>query len=244
MAMLSFRVFYVGSAVNPADVRVDVLVDGSDMKLTARLASSGMGISRVTFSESNGMVRLTVYAVPKAFFNHGDFTASYTAAGDIVQVRNNDLILWENGAEISTAAARLFAAKNPFVGDMPSNSRIAAILGIADQFGSFSNELETAAAPYGWTLQLENPLADAYVSTAQEMMTADACVILAMIENLDSVTWVYETETGTQEYTITAQKATAAIGRDIKKAADSATDVQTLLQDLGLEESDAWDISE
>lgn len=232
MVILSFRFFYVGCAADVEDVAYHVTVEGDTVTVTGTLIASGLGVSRVVFSDSAGMVQMKVYTAPKTFWNRGDFRKSYTAAGDVRQVRNNDLILWENGTEISATAAQLFRAVNHYVGDMPANSCIAALLGVSDQFGPFTNELQTSSEPYGWTLLLETPIAAADERAAQESMAADSYVLLASIGNLGHVTWQYETEAGTQSYTVTAEDATAFAGRDIKTFADSALDFQTLLHSL------------
>lgn len=234
MTLVSFRMFYVGSAADPKDVLIDLLVDGSDVKLTARIASSGLGISRVTFSDSSGMVQVKVYTAPKAFFNHGDFTASYTAGSDVGQVRFDGLILWENGTAISNTAAQLFLETNPFVGDMPSNGRIAASLGVSEQFGLYTNELQTSTKPYGWTLCLETGIAQDEERAAQDIMAADSCVLLATVGNLGYVTWEYQMDGSERQYTVTADDATAYAGRDIKECAKSASELQALLDRIGI----------
>lgn len=234
MTLVSFRMFYVGSAADPKDVLIDLLVDGSDVKVTARIASSGLGISRVTFSDSSGMVQVKVYTAPKAFFNHGDFTASYTAGSDVGQVRFDGLILWENGTAISNTAAQLFLETNPFVGDMPSNGRIAASLGVSEQFGLYTNELQTSKKPYGWTLCLETGIAQDEECAAQDIMAADSCVMLATVGNLGYVTWEYQMDGSERQYTVTADDAAAYAGRDIKECAQSASELQALLDRIGI----------
>ena len=234
MTLMSFRIFYVGSAADARDVACHVTVEGDTVTVSGTLTSSGLGISRMTFSDSSGMVQVKVYTAPKAFFNHGGFTGSYTAGGDVGQVRIDDLILWENGTAISNTAAQLFQAVNPFVGDMPSNSKIAAILGVSDQFGPYTNELQTSTEPYGWTLCLETGIAPDKERAAQDSMTADSYAMLATVGNLGYVTWEYQIDGSERKYTVTAEDAAAYAGMDIKACAQSASQLQTLLESLGI----------
>lgn len=234
MTLLSFRIFYVGSKAAADDVACRVTVEGDTVTISGALTSSGLGVSRVTFSDSNGMVQVKVYTALKAFWNSGEFTERYTAGSDVGQVRIDDLILWEDGAEISNRAVQLFRAMNPFAGDMPSNSKIASILGVSDRFGPFTNELQTAAEPYGWTLCLETGISHDNEHAAQDAMTADSCVMLATVGNLGYVTWEYRVEQTVREYTVTAQDATAYAGRDIQECAGSVSALQTLLERLGI----------
>jgi len=243
MGILMFRVFYVGSGSDSYGTVREVSVKGDTVTICGTLANSGTAAARVTFSDSNGMVQAHVYTAPKAFFNSGDFTASHTAASPITQVRMGSLIVWEEGTRIGPVASELFAASNPFVGDMTANANIAAILGVGDQFGPFTNELQTASEPYGWTLILENTIASGDEVAAQDIMTADSCAMLAVIENLGSVTWRYQAEGGAQrEYTLSAADASRFAGQDIKLCGKSASALQALMQSLSIKWSGMRDV--
>lgn len=234
MSLLGFRYFYVGSAADPESLACHVTVEGGTVTVNGTLTASALAVSRVTFDESAGMVRFKVYLAPKAFFNSGDFTASYEARETVGQVRSDDLIIWENGTEIGMLAARLFALQNPYAGDMPSNERIAFVLGVSDRFGPYTNELQTDSEPYGWTLCLETAITARDESAARDIMASDSCAMLACIENLGYVTWRYETEDGGREYTVTAEDAAALAGGDIKSFTGSASEFQKLISSLGL----------
>ncbi len=233
ISVLAFRFFYLGTALEPSEIVCGVSVEGNKVTVSGTIAgSSGLGVSRVTFSDSAGMVQMKVYTAPKTFFNNGEFYATYTTQEPIAQVRSDDLIIWEDGVEISLMAAKLYGEINPFVGDMPSNSRIATIIGVSDQFGPYTNQLQTKTEPYGWTIILETPIDPKDEITAQDIMDADSYVMLAAIGNLGFVTWQYGIGTDVREYTITAEEATAFAGQDIKGFADSAPMLQSLLQKL------------
>lgn len=234
VSLLSFRFFYIGSEASAETVACHVTVEGDTVTVAGTLTSSGMAVSRVTFSDSAGIVRMKVYAAPVAFWNSGDFSESYTAGSDVIQVCCGDLVAWENGVEISKTTARLFNETNPFVGDMPSNSRIATILGVSGQLGPFTNELQTTSEPYGWTLLLEDSIASGDEAMAREIMAADSYVMLAAIGNLGYVTWEYRTDEGARQYTVTQEEASAYVGGDVKECARSASELQALLESLSI----------
>lgn len=234
MTLLCLRIFAVGSEANAGDALCHVTVDANTVTVSGTLTASGLGVSRVTFSDSNGMVQMKVYTALKAFWNSGDFSESYTAGSDIGQVRMDDLILWEDGTEISNTAARLFQAANPFVGDMSSNSKIAEILGVSDQFGPYTNALQTSAEPYGWKLCLETGFSRDGERAARDTMTADSFVMLATVGNLGYVTWEYQVDGTVREYTVTTEDAAAYAGGDIRACAQSASALQALLESLGM----------
>ena len=106
LALFVFCFFYLGQKAPASDLLWDVVVDGNTLHLSGTIASSGLGVSRVTFSERDGDLTATVYTAPKTFFNQGEFSASYTAPAPIRQVRIGDLILWEEGETIHPTAAK------------------------------------------------------------------------------------------------------------------------------------------
>ena len=139
----------------------------------------------------------------------------------------------KSGESIDWLAARLYEAKNPYVGDMSANANIASLLRVGNRVGSFTNELQTDAEPYGWTLILDDPIAAENEKSTEEEMRRCSCVLLAEIENLGTVSWKYETEAGEKTFTVTASDASKLAGQDIKTCAASASELQNLLNDLG-----------
>lgn len=233
ISIITFKVFYIGTQTNADEISCSVSASGNTLYVGGTLTSS-LAVSRITFSDSSGIVHMKIYAAPKFFFNSGKFDKTYTASSEIKQVRIDDMIVWDNGSAIDRTASQLFAAVNPYVGNAPSNERIAAILGIRDQLGSYKSELQTEAEPYGWTLKLEAPIEAEDENSAKDIMTADSYAMLATIGNLGYVTWSYSTAAGEREYTVTARDAGAYAGQDIKSIADSAAQLQTLIESLSI----------
>lgn len=241
LTLAGVLLMYCAGSAAPRDAVVSTArVDGATVTLTAKAASDAQRIARVTWSYSNGMVSARVYTTPRLFFDNEARDYTYTVDTAVVgedavaQVRIGDAVVWEDGADIGRMAAELYAACNPFVGDMPANARIAAALGIAEQLGPYTNELQTDRVPYGWTLRLEEPVPASREVLAVELMRTDACVLLALVKNLGSVTWEYLAEDGVRTLTVTEQEADVRCGGSVKEAASSASGVQALLDALGL----------
>lgn len=231
--LLCIRLFALGSEVDPTGVNYSASVSGNTVYFNGSLRNTESGVSRISFTQDGGVVTVSLYTAPKSFLNRAEFSKQYEAESAVTQIRFGGLIVWENGMEISRTAAQLYAAKNPYVGDMSSNSRIATILGVSDQLGSYTNELQTSTEPYGWTLRFNIPITEDE-ETARNIMTADAYAMLAAINNLGYVTWEYQAEKGRQVYTIKAEDASAFAGQDIKLCAETASDLQVLVQSLSI----------
>ena len=230
-----FRICYIGFPLGPSATAAVVSVRDGTVRVTGMLTDSGQSVSRAVFRESgDGTVDIQLYAAPPIFGGSGDFTWEYPAAGEVSRVTINGLVLWEDGEAIDMLAARLYAAKNPYVGDMSANASIAAILRVANRVGSFTNELQTDAEPYGWTLVLDDPVAAEHEPGMKDEMRRCSCVLLTEIENLGSVAWRYKTAAGEQSFSVTAADASRIAGRDIKSFAGSAAELQSLLELLGI----------
>lgn len=128
-------------------------------------------------------------------------------------------------AEVSMAG-RLFETKHAYVGDASANGRTASALGISANLGSFTNELYTTGEPYGWKLILGDVPSGSY-----SKMEAYSIALMALIDNLSYVSWEYNGDLGT---TFTAERASQRIGRDVKSAADTVEDLESLLDELGI----------
>lgn len=235
MLMIFARVFLIGSEAEATDISFNISVYGNNLSVNGSALSSTLSVARVAFEESAGIVNVRVYTSPRSFIADNTFHAEYTANNDTIgMVRCGELILWENGVQISPMTAELYAAANPFVGDMPSNSRIADIIGVAYQFGAFTNELQTTSEPYGWKLCLMAGIDGDEEKTARDIMTAESYAMLASIGNLGYVTWSYSTDAGPREFTVTAEDATAYAGKDIKMCGESPSQLQALIQSLSI----------
>lgn len=228
------RLFYIGYPVDSRVIATAVTVRDGTVRLTGTLTDSAQSVCRANIMQNeDGGVEAQIYAAPAIFSHSGDFTWEYPTTGDATSVSVNGLVLWENGESIDWLTAKLYEAKNPYVGDMSANANIASLLRVSNRVGSFTNELQTDAEPYGWTLLLEEPVAQEKEAGIKEEMQKCSCVFLAEIENLGSVTWKYETEAGKETFTVTTANASKLAGQDIKTCASSASELQKLLNILG-----------
>ena len=226
--------YYTGTAANSAEIDCRTYVDGKNVTVEMKAASDTQRITRVCFTSSNGMVNVIAYTSPRLFFRNEAKEYSHTIDFQITQVHMGNTVLWERGMEISEKASALYKTQHPYIGDMSQNVQTAVVLGVREQFGTFTNELQTESAPYGWTLILEETIPAAREELSIELMRAYSCVFLALIDNLDTVVWSYPTEHGTEMLTFTTEDASKLLGMDIKKVITCTSDTQKLLDTLGI----------
>ena len=232
---VTLRIMYKGVPADPGSLAAVVTVRDKTVRLTGTFFDGGMDLARAsTKQDESGAVEIKIYVTPLLqVHSGGDFAWEDPVARDVTSVTVNGLVLWENGVSVDWLTAKLYEAKNPYVGDMSANVNIASLLRVGNRVGSFTNELQTDAEPYGWTLLLDDPVAAENERSVKAEMRRCSCVLLAEVENLGVVTWRYETAAGEQSYTVTASDAAAFAGKDIKSCAVTAAELQKLLNTLG-----------
>ncbi len=223
LAGFVLKLFVIGTNVSPDGIYMTVEGDSSAINVNGSLRSSATCVSHVSFTEENGIVELHVREALAGIYKDASFQQSYTAKDPVHTVMIGNRIIWEDGVSISETASRLYKSKNSYVGDNSADSNITQILGIEVDFGEYTMELQTEGEPYGMTIVLK----DTPDSKKKAIMQSDSILLLAEIKNLDSVTW--KTENGEQAFSMTTSEASELVGVDIKKAANSPSELQTLL---------------
>ena len=112
-------------------------------------------------------------------------------------------------------AKELFAARNPYIGDISADQKIANLLGVGEKLGSYTNKLDTEEKegweyPYGWELIFDEPWKDGEAERRSEKMKNYAYALIALIDNCGEISWTYTTEDGkmhTESVTLADWKA-------------------------------------
>ncbi|MCD2493049.1 DUF4825 domain-containing protein [Lacrimispora sp. NSJ-141] len=232
-----FKLFVTGSP--SSGYEPEISVDQGQVQIKGTLTDSAAAFVKCGLVSEGEKKRLVVYTALPSFWNkNGDFSTGYSLEeiGKGLLINGNEVM--PDGSVISSKAAELFEEKNPYIGDMPANGRIAQTLGISDDLGGFQNSLQTTEEPYGWTLEFKDPVTGSGEELFRSRMEAYSCVLLALIDNAGEISWTYqaETEDGVHERngSVTASIASQRLGKDIKSFSGSRKQVQELLDELGI----------
>lgn len=227
-----WQIFQVGRLMSVDDMLYyKVVYDEAKNQLDFQGAfkDGNRGYGRIEVKETDGSVKIFVYSTPVTSSHANQFAWGYSGEEEkIRQLSINDVIIWEDGEGINRKTADIYETKTDYIGE------IAAAIGIPEQFGAYENEVTTSTQPYDWRFIIRHPLKTEKKENAREVMFADACVLLAMINNLDSVTWDYVTDEGQEVVTISTEDASKYVGKDIKTCGQSALELQHLLISAGL----------
>lgn len=132
--------------------------------------------------------------------------------------------------ESKTLAEQLLDAKNPYIGDTSADGKLAGVLNIGEDIGSYKNVLQTSVAPYGWTFEFEDQWSD--VDQEKEfnnIMWKNSVLLMALTDNLGQVFWTYTNSAGEQvEQNITLADINNYLGIDVKKYSGSKEQLEDL----------------
>lgn len=241
LAVIALRVFAVGTKNDPYWAAMNLNVVDNELDFTAVPTGSGTAIASLDYSEDDGVITVQARTVLVSPFHNGSLKGSYTASENIQEVRIGSRIIWSDGATVSALASELFATRHDYVGDMSANNRTANALSLGSFLGPFTNELETAAEPYGWKILLAEDIPSAKLAQKEQDMEAFGQVIVGLIGNLDHVTFSYRSEDVEKSRTITAEEASAFLGEDIKNCGNKIRTLDLLIKKTGLSLYAFWD---
>lgn len=228
---LTVKLLIIGS---PTDTyhTTELNVDKDTIQVGGTFAGSAQVYSHYKLKETKNDSELILYTCLPSPWNKNDSFHLELPKNKIHGTLSiNEMTVKEDGTIISAMANQLFQNKHPYIGDATANARLSQCLGIADELGSFTNELQTETQPYGWTLYFENSINNSAVF--DEKMKGFSCILLALIDNLGEVSWEYTLELAegpvTHTKTMTEADCTAYLDSPVKGFSKSPEDVQKLL---------------
>ena len=230
------RLFEIGeplSADAVAIMELEVNEDRTVCTLGMMSLDSAKTIIRVSPKEENGVMYLKPWAVLASPLHRGNY--SYTVSAEpIRRICIGERILWDDGARVSVLTSNVFATRHAYMGDASANGRTAAALGDLDVLDAHS-KLYSSDRPYVWTLMLEEDVPGDDRTRKEKAMDSVACVLLAMIGNLDEVNYTYTVDGVPAEKTVTAAEASDFFGQDIKNCYESPRLLDELIGKTGLQ---------
>lgn len=237
MAVAGVKLFLMGS---PSEAYMITYMDVDQEQIHVggifQGSASVYGRHKIVRQE-DGTQKLVIYACLASGWNRrGAFNVTVDRSEVENQVDIGGATVKSDGTVISKMANELYGAKNPYIGDVSANGRLAGILDMGGEIGGFTSELQTVSEPYGWILHHKDSVRDSAVFESR--MRDYGCVMLALIDNLGEIGWTYtvETEQGLaqRQTTLTAQEASEYVGDSVKSFGQSPEKVQELLDRLSL----------
>ena len=240
-----FKVYRYGSDVDPSAVNIrDVRVIGDSVVIAGDLKDKSRGVTHADMLlKGDGLMEIGFRSAPKdGRDNEFDFVTQGEDYSGLQEVRMGDRIVWYHGVLIDERTSNVYNARHAYVGDMSANNALANALGVLDAFGHYSNELETAAEPYGWHIILLDPVEkDGFWTTLFGSgktleMEHFAAVLIACTDNLDWVEFNYTMDGKECAERFTSEQVAKNItggSGSIKNCAEDPAKLQELMDMLG-----------
>lgn len=173
----------------------------------------GQAFTHYKIRETDEGKEVVLYAAPASIF-HKDLTMQIWIPEGTESITIKGDTYGEYGW-ITKRAKELFAARNPYIGDISADQKIANLLGVGEKLGSYTNKLDTEEKegweyPYGWELIFDEPWKDGEAERRSEKMKNYAYALIALIDNCGEISWTYTTEDGkmhTESVTLADWKA-------------------------------------
>lgn len=224
-AGLALRAFVIGFDGDPAWLMSEVAAEGTHLALRCSPNDSAGAVGKMNFSEEDGVVTVNARRVLASPLHRGSAEETYEASEPIRRVIVNSRVVWDEGARISPYTAKLFALRNPYVGD--ASADMALLRALLE--GDYTIELQTEAEPYGMTVHMH------YGVDAPTLFDR-GCVMLALTENLGEISFLEDGKT--QAVVVTEADADARLleatgtAASVKDSYDRPVLLQTLLSGL------------
>lgn len=233
------KLYIIGEAVNDDSlIYSKINVEDKTLKISGNLEDSAKGVSDISFKTVGNTVYISFRETLKSDFNKNNFSKKYTATKNIEKIIIGNRTVWENGSVVSKTASKIFNTRHKYAGDLSKNIKTANALGISDNMGDFKNELKTKDKSIGWilTFALDHP---SYIDDSLESnFEGYGSMLIALIDNLDYVTFKYKIDGEMKTCKITREmannlyvKGTKGLlsNSDVKNVAKSPSGIDFLL---------------
>ena len=172
----------------------------------------GQAFTHYKMRETDEGKEVVLYAAPASIF-HKETTMQIWIPEDSAESITIKGDTYGGNGCVTKRAKELYAARNPYIGDISADQKIANLLGVGEKLGSYTNKLDTEEKegweyPYGWELIFDEPWKDA--ERRSEKMKNYAYALIALIDNCGEISWTYTTEdekTHTESVTLADWKA-------------------------------------
>ncbi|MDO4316343.1 MAG: DUF4825 domain-containing protein [Oscillospiraceae bacterium] len=209
LAGFGLKVFYIGTQAQEQGLNVLSAAVDNDNTLHLRIASvwSGTAYHSWMAEQTGGRVDIWARQVTASPLCREDSADLGIPLDGLEEVYLCGRLIWQDGTIIEYSNTQIYALRTPYVGDAPAAGRLfEEIDRWHGPIGRRSFSLQTSSQPYGMTVELDGTRF--FRQGEPPILYRYSVRLLALVENLDYVSWVYtDAAGGTQCLTITQEDA-------------------------------------
>ncbi|MCR4691828.1 MAG: DUF4825 domain-containing protein [Lachnospiraceae bacterium] len=231
-AVVFLRLYVIGSRMPAELASVETTVEHNKVSVAGRIGDAHYAAGKPSVTEKDGVVEIRINEVLGSPVGSKEFHVDLEAKDEVRMVKMNDRILWAAGKRISSDVSAIYETGHAYMGDPSANHRTASALHLSEDYGPFTNELLTAQQPYTWKIVLTEDIPGERLSDLEEKMTGQAYLCMAVIGNLDAVTFTYTSGGEAMSKTCSCQEATEFFGTDVRGCREDIALLQSLYDKL------------
>lgn len=226
--------------------RWNVSVNDDQVNITGEPANNKLYVKDCAYELSDGILKVSTKCARKIDTNRKTTEFSYALTegeNRLKEIYIDGSLVWQDGVRITEKALAVFNSKHPYMGDAVANIDTAQALGISNTVGAFTNELESTEEPYVWRIVFSKKTSPTAYATVAKKCEAYGCILLATIDNLDEVEFVWNyndksdfiscrvTKDGPESGNFSMDDLTV---KDLKEAGKTPASLQRLMDELGI----------
>ena len=197
LAVAGTNVFLLGSDMQAHEmvwnlsVQTDELGDKT-LSGAIEVRSDRQAIKNVVLTQQDGKLFIEGTLVKRSFLNRANGWGIHEEINGVEEIYMDSQLVWERGVFVLSEAQKLYDLQTPYIGDHTAVLHLLEAMNLYSELGGYKIELQTEREPYGLTLHFDNDgWSGAYFQAKDPLMKRYAVLLMALVENLDEVSWVY-----------------------------------------------------
>lgn len=220
---LAAKVFLIGSPASADTMATGVWDDGGTLHVEVASAVSANTYWGWKTEAADGIVTITAREGLVSPLHHAASAKLSVPLKGVEEVYLCGRLIWQDGTNIDACTTALFSKKTPYVGNA---SAVGALLSdLSFWYGpldTYTLSLQTSSQPYGLLMDFSQGTVNA-AELRQQMRTVST-LLLALVENLEQVSWRCTVDGVVQTHTVSLEETNAMV-KEMVKAYNAALNI-------------------
>lgn len=225
------KIYIIGSKIPPENVNTIVEVNKNQIEIEATSTSDMIRINDMKFVEKEGVICVTFKGV-KGKNGNEIYKDSYLGKDNIKKVMIGNRVVWCNGVNVDLRTSKAFATAHSYVGDAVENANTIEALGVTDYLGNYTLELQTTKEPYECKIVLKDVVSNSAMDGKIKHMKTFSYALLGLIDNLDVVTFEFDSEKERVKVETSTKEASVYLGENVKVLSKDVVKLENVLANL------------
>lgn len=229
LGLFGVKTYMIGSICDPALIDYQLMVEGNQVEIEGTMLDGSSVVSSDFDLSQDGVLNITVKTAAPSFINSKNFSGSFAAADgkQVQEIRlNSNVIIWSDCTYVAPKVSDIYNNGQAYIGDAPGCIKLAETIGFYEILGDFTNEFETSAEPYAWTMNPTSDFDKSQEVVLKEQFMPFAVILLANIDNLDEIKCRYLACGKFKTISMSADEADRYLAKRYRESGDSGPSIK------------------